>query len=48
MYHATYITYSTAITTAEHELDFEITKDTQYLTLTGELWGVLCSHFGEN
>ena len=26
--------------TTEHKSDFELTKDTPYLALTGELWGV--------
>ena len=34
---------------AESESDFRITVDTPYLTLTGELWGVVfCEDFGEN
>ena len=32
---------------AEHKSDFKFTKDTPYLTLTGELWGVSCEDFGE-
>ena len=27
--------------------DFELTKDTPYLALTGELWSVFCEYFGE-
>ena len=27
---------------------FELTTDTPYLTLTGELWGVYCEYYGEN
>ena len=26
----------------------DLTKDTTYLALTGELWGVFCKDFGEN
>ena len=33
-------TQSTAMTAVEHKSDFELTKDTPYLTLAGELWGV--------
>ena len=36
------ILQSTAITAAEHESDLELTTDTPYLALTGELWGVCC------
>ena len=42
------IIYSTALTAAEHQSDFELTTDTPYLTLTGELWGVTCEDLGEN
>ena len=35
---------SFAMTGTEHELEFEPAKDTPYLVLMGELWGV----FGEN
>ena len=27
--------------------DFELTKDTPYLALTGELWSVFCQYYGE-
>ena len=33
---------------AESETDFGITRDSPYLTLMGELWGVYCEEFGEN
>ena len=33
---------------AEHKSDFELTKDTSYLALMGELWGVCCEDSGEN
>ena len=36
------------MTAAERELDFNLTTDTPYLALTGELWGVYCEYFGEN
>ena len=36
------------ITVAEKESDIRITKDTPYLALTGELWGVYCKGLGEN
>ena len=32
---------------AEPQSDFDLTKDTLYLALTGELWGVSCEDFGE-
>ena len=34
--------------TTERELDFELTTDTPYLALTGELWGICGEDFGEN
>ena len=34
--------------TAEHKSDNESTKDTPYLTLTGELWDVCCENLEEN
>ena len=45
IYH--YITHGTAMT-AEHVSDFNLTRDTPHLALTGELWGVYCEDFGEN
>ena len=36
------------MTGAEDECKFETTKDTPYLALTGELWGVFRDDFGEN
>ena len=33
---------------AEYECKFEPVKDTPYLALTGELWGVFCDDFREN
>ena len=40
--------YGTAVTKAEHKSEVTITKDTPYLTLTGDLWGVYCEHIREN
>ena len=36
------------MTAEEHKSDYELTKDTPYPTLTGELWGVCCEDMGEN
>ena len=36
------------MTDAEHIRDFEHTKDTPYLTLTSELWGVFFEDFDGN
>ena len=33
---------------AEHKSDTELRKDTPYLALTDELWGVCYEDFGEN
>ena len=33
---------------AESESDFSMTTDTQYLALTGELWGVYCEDWKKN
>ena len=33
---------------AECKSNIKLTKDTPYLTLTGELWGVFCEDFEEN
>ena len=33
---------------AEYQSDAETTKDTPYLALTGELWGVFCEYLWEN
>ena len=40
--------YITATTKAEYKSEFEPTKDTPYLVLMGELWGVFCDDFREN
>ena len=39
---------STSIIEALHESELVLTKETPYLTLTGELWGVYCEEFQEN
>ena len=36
------------MTAAEYISDIELTKDTPYLALAGELWGISCKHLGEN
>ena len=36
------------MTAAESESDFNLTTETQYLTLTGKLWGVHHQYFGDN
>ena len=38
----------TTMTAPEHKSNFKLPKDTPYLTLTGELWGVCCDNFGAN
>ena len=38
--------YSTVMKVAEDKLDFELTKDTPYLALIGERWGVCCKYLG--
>ena len=40
-------TYSTEMAPTEHKWDIELTKDTPYLALTGEIWGACCEHLGE-
>ena len=42
------LTHSTAIIAAEHESDLKLTRDTPYLALMGELWGVSSDDIGEN
>ena len=37
-----------AETQAEYQSDAWSTKDTPYLALTGELWGVFCEYLSEN
>ena len=37
-----------AETQTEHQSDAGSTKDTPYLALTGELWGVFSEYFLEN
>ena len=36
------------MTEAEYESEFELPKDTPYLTLMCEIWGVNCEDLGEN
>ena len=31
-------------TAAEHKLDFELTKDNQYIVITGKLWGIILEY----
>ena len=38
----------TAMTAAERKSDFKLTKVTEYIALTGELWGVYYENFKEN
>ena len=40
------ITYSNAMTAAEHNSDFKLSKDIPYLALAGELLGVCCEDWG--
>ena len=42
------ITYSTAMTVADHRPNFKLTTDIPYLTLMGELWGIYCKDIREN
>ena len=46
MYHN--FSHSTAMTAAEHKWDLKLTRDTPYLALMGELWGVCCEEISEN
>ena len=32
----------------KHKSDFQLTEDTPYLALMGEIWGVCCEDFGED
>ena len=36
------------MTMAERKSNIRLTKETTYLALMGELWGVFCEDFGEN
>ena len=36
------IAYSATVTKVVHKSEFKLTKVTEYLALTGEIWGVLC------
>ena len=42
------IAYISAVTEVQYKSEFESTKDTPYLALMGELWGVFCEDFREN
>ena len=42
------IPYIITANEAEYKSEFEPTKDTPYLALTGKLCGVFCENFGEN
>ena len=39
---------NSAVAEVEFKSEYEPTRDSPYLTLTGELWGALCEYFGEN
>ena len=41
------IKYTTTSTGVGYGSGFELTKDTPYLALTGELWDVFCEYFDE-
>ena len=41
------ITFSTA-TMTEHKSNIKLSKNTPYLAIMGELWGVFCEYFGVN
>ena len=36
------------MTEAEHGSESELTKNTPYLNLMGEIWDIYCEYFGEN
>ena len=40
-----HIAYNPAMTDAKYRSNWELTKDTLYFALMGELWGVYCEHF---
>ena len=42
-----HITFGAAMTATECKSEFELTTDTPYLTLTGQLWGVYVEYFEE-
>ena len=44
----THFIYDMTMTSAKLRLEYELTKDTPYLTLTDELWGILCAYFGDS
>ena len=48
-YHYNAVQYNISVVTeVEYKSEFVSTKDTPYLTLTGELWCAFCEDFGEN
>ena len=42
------IPHCSTVTDSEHKWKFVFTKNTPYLALMGELWGVYCENLGEN
>ena len=48
LYALPYFLCSNVMIAAKHITDVEYTKDTTYIALTGELWGVCCEEFGKN
>ena len=36
------------MTAVEHKSDFDLTKNTPYLTLMDEVWDICCEDLGEN
>ena len=42
------IWHDIAYITAKYKSECEPSKDSPYLALTGELWGVFCENFQEN
>ena len=46
--HNTDFSYGTTITEVKYASEVIFTKDTPYLTLTDELWGVFCEDLGES
>ena len=42
------VSYSNVLTEVEFDSEVKLTKDTPYLVLKGELWGVNCDYFREN
>ena len=42
------ITYDLTMTGVGYQPQYEVTKDTSYLTLMAKLWGICCENFGKN